>query len=314
VSAKARAARVLVLVLDWNGARDTFKCLASLRGLRFEGEYRVMVIDNGSREPIGPHLERGFGWVDHVRNEVNLGYAGGNNVGLKRALEERFDYACILNNDVTVTGDFLSELVGAARSGSRVAAAGAKVLAAGEPGRLYMTYGEVTYRQSLVRLCGWRRRDRARGGGREAPREVEWVPGCCLLMSVEALREVGLLDEEFFAYHEDADWCARARKKGWRVLYVPQAVVYHRGNASLGGRRYVSARAYLSARNSILFARKHATRAQKAKLAAFILLSLPLQYLRRVPVGEGRGVTLKVEGWLDGLRGRPIPLEELGLR
>lgn len=314
MSAAGGPVRVLVLVLDWNGARDTFKCLASLRDLRFEGEYRVMVIDNGSREPIGPDLKREFAWVDYIRNGVNLGYAGGNNVGLKHALEEGFDYACILNNDVTVSADFLAKLVGAVRGGVRVGAAGAKVLAAEEPGRLYMSYGQITYRQSLVRLCGWRKPDRAKGGGGEAPREVEWVPGCCLLMSVEALREVGLLDEEFFAYHEDADWCARARKRGWRVLYVPQAVVYHRGNASLGGRRYVSARAYLSARNSVLFARKHATPAQKAKLAAFILLSLPLQYLRRVPAGEGRGVTLKVEGWLDGLMGRPIPLERLGLR
>ncbi len=314
MSAAGGPVRVLVLVLDWNGARDTFECLASLRDLRFGGECRVMVIDNGSREPIGADLRREFAWVDHCRNEVNLGYAGGNNVGLRRALEEGFDYACILNNDVTVTADFLAELVGAARGGVRVAAAGAKVLAAEEPGRLYMSYGEVTYRQSLVRLRGWRKLDRPEAGGAEAPREVEWVPGCCLLMSVEALREVGLLDEDFFAYHEDVDWCARARKRGWRVLYVPRAVVYHRGNASLGGRKYISARAYLSARNSVLFARKHATPAQKAKLAAFILLSLPFQYLRRVPVGEGRGVTLKVEGWLDGLRGRPVPLEKLELR
>ncbi len=306
--------RVLLIVLNWNGARDTYKCLASLRALHYPGELKVLVIDNGSREKLSPDLGEKFPEVELIETGKNLGYAGGNNIGLRRAVEEDFTYACILNNDVTAMPGFLTALVDAAGKRDRVAAAGAKLLATGEPGMLYMTYGEITYRQSLVRLAGWRERERPVGAAGEDTREVEWVPGCCLLLSVAALRAIGFFDEEFFAYHEDVDWCTRARRQGWRILYVPAASVYHWGNSSLGGRKYVTARAYLSARNTVLFARKHATSLEKLKLAAFIVFSLPFQYLRRLPSGEGGGVTLKVRGWRDGLRGSPIPYEELGLR
>jgi GT2 family glycosyltransferase len=301
--------RVLVVVLNWNGAADTLACLESLAAADYPA-FATLVIDNGSRSSVAPAVRQRFPATACVELPANLGYAGGNNVGLRRALAEGYDFACVLNNDTVVDPGFLGAAVAAA-SAPRVAAAGGKVVSFDDPGRLWMTYGSVTYRQSLIRLEGWGERDR---GQFDTAREVEWVPGCAVLLSCAALADVGLFDERFFAYHEDVDWCTRARERGWRIVYAPEAVVRHRGQRTLGGPAYTSPRKYLSARNTVLFARKHASTRQLVKLWAFIVLTLPFVFLRRLATGEARGVVLKVRGWWDGLRDREPPFEALGLR
>jgi GT2 family glycosyltransferase len=309
VATASDAPRVLVIVLDWNGAEDTLACLESLEGLDY-APFDVLVIDNGSRVSVVPEVRRRFPRHACIELPTNLGYAGGNNVGLRRALDEGYAFAWVLNNDTIVGAAALRHAIVAACA-PRVAAVGGKVLAHADPSRLWMTYGSINYRQSLIGLAGWGERDR---GQYDESREVEWVPGCALLLSCVALREVGLFDERFFAYHEDVDWCTSAREHGWRILYEPRSVVLHRGNRTLGGPSYTSPRKYLSARSTVLFARKHATAAQRAKLCASILLTLPFVYLRRVSTGEAEGVRLKVRGWIDGLRDREPPYEALGLR
>lgn len=306
---EAASPRVLVVVLNWNGADDTLACLASLAAVAGPPAFDVLVIDNGSRRSVVPVVRERFPRVRCLELAENQGYAGGNNVGLRLALAEGYAFAYVLNNDTEVEPGFLAGALAAA--GPRVAAVGAKVLALDEPGRLWMTYGSVDYRQSLIQLAGWGERD---DGRYDAERDVEWVPGCAALLSCAALADVGLFDERFFAYHEDVDWCTTARERGWRVVYAPAGVVRHRGHRSLGGPTYNSPRKYLSARNSILFARKHATPAQKLKLAASIVLTLPFVFLRRLVSGDLQGVGYKVRGWLDGLRDREVPLAALGLR
>ncbi len=309
MTSSASIPRVLVVVLDWNGADDTLACLESLAAANHPS-CDTLMIDNGSRQSAAPAVRRRFPGVRCVELPVNLGYAGGNNVGLRLALADGYDFAFVLNNDTVVDPSFLRAAVDAAAD-PRVAAVGGKVLAFDDPGRLWMTYGTVNYRQSLIHLEGWGARDT---GQYDTRRDVEWVPGCALLMRREALEDVGLFDERFFAYHEDVDWCTRARARGWRIVFAPDSVVRHRGNRTLGGPAYTSPRKYLSARSTVLFARKHATRAQRLKLWASILVTLPFVFLRRLATGEQRGVWLKVRGWLDGLRDRDPPFDALGLR
>lgn len=301
--------RVLVVILNWNGADDTIACLTSLAAVDYPS-FDTLVIDNGSRQSVAPLVRARFPGVECIELPINLGYAGGNNVGLRYALERHYEFVYVLNNDAVVDPGTLRAAVTAAAD-PRIAAVGGKVLAFDDPGRLWMTYGAVDYRQSLVSLAGWGERDR---GQYDAARDVEWVPGCALLLSCRALAEVGLFDERFFAYHEDVDWCTSARERGWRIRYAPDAVVRHRGNRTLGGPAYVSPRKYLSARSTVLYARKHATPAQRIKLWASIVVTLPFVFLRRLPTGEAGGVRYKVRGWLDGVRDREPPFEEFGLR
>jgi len=143
---------------------------------------------------------------------------------------------------------------------------------------------------------------------------VDWVSGCAILLTRPALDDVGLLDERFFAYHEDVDWCTSARARGYRMLWAPAARVVHRGAGSLAGRGIDSPATYLTARNTVLFARKHARAHEWLGLGVTIGGSLLLEYLRRRRRGEGRVVELLVRGYLDGALGRELPHRALGLR
>jgi GT2 family glycosyltransferase len=192
-----------------------------------------------------------------------------------------------------------------------IAVVGPKVLAREDPSRLWLAWGEVTYRQSLVALRG--------AGAPDGPRfaherDVPWIAGCAMWMSADALGAIGPFDETFFAYHEEVDWCTRARAAGWRVVYAPAAVVTHTGRGTAGGRGAVRIRKYFAARNSILFARKHGTPLQRMKLWAFLAATLPLQLLRHWPDGTADDVWLKIHGVRDALAGREPPFEALGLR
>jgi GT2 family glycosyltransferase len=188
---------------------------------------------------------------------------------------------------------------------------GPKVLTREDPRRLWLAWGRITWRQSLVALCG---ADAPDGPEWDAQRDVEWIAGCAMWLSAAALARVGLLDETFFAYHEEVDWCTRARRAGLRVVYCPRAVVTHTGRGTAGGEGAVRIRTYFAARNTILFARKHAGAAQWLKLAGFLGVSLPLQLLWHLPRGDAGRVFLKLRGIRDALGHRPLPLEELGLR
>jgi hypothetical protein len=271
----------------------------------------VVLVDNASREPILEEVRRRHPEVRTISNPRNLGYTGGNNVGIALLLAGGADYVFVLNNDARVRPDTVSELVAVASRDPRIAAVGAKVLREDDPGRLWMAWGEVTYHQSLVRLVGHDERDGPRFA---SERDVGWVSGAAILLSRHALLDIGPFDEEFFAYHEEVDWCATARERGYRIVFAPRAVVTHRGQASSGGAgAYVSRRQYLTARNMIRFVRKHASRAERLRFAAFLAADLPLSYVRRLLTREQAGVVLKLRGIYDSLRGRPIPRAELGL-
>jgi GT2 family glycosyltransferase len=302
-----RSNQTIAVVVHWKDAEDTLGCVASLEG---ESDLSVIVVDNGSHEPVGELLARRAPDVECLRSPQNLGYAGGANLGIRRALARGADTVLLLNNDARVQPGAMVAARAILQAGD-VAVVGPKVLAREDPRRLWLAWGRITWRQSLVALCG---ADAPDGPEWNAQREVEWIAGCAMWLRATALARVGLLDETFFAYHEEVDWCTRARRAGLRVVYCPRAVVTHTGRGTAGGENSVRIRTYFAARNTILFARKHAGAAQWLKLAAFLGVSLPLQMLWHLPQGDAGRVWLKVRGIRDALTDRPLPLEELGLR
>jgi hypothetical protein len=299
-------ARVTAVVVHWQDAEETLGCVESLAA---EPGVDVLVVDNGSHTPIGEALAaRG---VACLRSAENRGYAGGANLGLRRALDAGADVVLLLNNDARVRPGATAAALAVLAADPRIAVVGPKVLAREDPSRLWLAWGEVTYRQSLVALCGAGAED---GPAFARERDVDWVAGCAMWFRREALAAVGLLDEAFFAYHEEVDWCARAREAGWRVVYGPRAVVTHTGRGSHGSPASIRIRKYFAARNAILFARRHATRAQAVKLACFLAVTLPLELLWHWPRGRAGESWLKVRGVRDALGGRRPPFEALGLR
>ena len=299
------------VVLNWNGLEDTLGCLESLGRLDFEG-LSVLVVDNGSRISPRERLASEYPGAGLIENAENLGYSGGNNVGIRRAIDDGAEFVWVLNNDTVVDPSSLTELVAAAGRPPRAAAVGGKVLRAGPADRIWVTWGRVTWLQSLIGLVGEGKDDHPRY---DVERQVRWIPGCSLLLRTEAIGELGGFDEDFFAYHEDVEWAERARRRGWELWYNGRACIRHAVHGSSGGPdSYTGFRKYLSARNSMLFARRYGRPWHWVLMATAIVMTLPFQYLRRVLSGDAASVHLKVRGWLDGLRGKPVPLSELGLR
>lgn len=300
--------RVSVVIPMWNQPELTQRCLRSLRQLARAPE-QVIVVDNGSQPDPSEALRTNSPEVAVVRLDRNHGFAGGCNVGIRRALAAGAEAVLLLNNDTTIHPALLSELVRELESDPRIAAAGAKTLTDEIPPRIHAAYGVLTFHGSLVRVEGWL--DPDIGKFNEAC-DVDSASGSALLMRREALEAIGLLDEEFFAYHEDVDWCARARRLGWRIRYVPSALIYHRMHASTGG-GYASPITYLVARNSILFVRKNATAGQALRYGIYTAGNLLKEFALRWRRGELRGYLLRLRGLRDGLLRRAVPVTDLGL-
>jgi len=164
-----------------------------------------------------------------IENGDNLGYAGGNNVALRRATKWNYDWALVLNNDTTVPPDLLPQLAATAESRPRVGMVSCRI-ASGDA-RRYPPYegGMLRYRLGVHWLKRWH--------GRNGNQEVNFVPGCAAFLSVTMLRDIGLFDERFFLYSEDVDLSYRAARAGWSLLLNLDTTVDHALAASSGGYR-----------------------------------------------------------------------------
>jgi GT2 family glycosyltransferase len=300
--------RSAAVIVHWQDPGETLGCVESVRTEPLD---RIVVVDNGAREPVGALLAERAPAVQVIRVPENRGYAGGANVGMQAALADGAESVLLLNNDARVAPGACAAAARMLASDARIAIVGAKVVTRGDPGRLWLAWGDVTYRQSLVALRG---ADAPDGPAWNVARDVDWIAGCAMWFRGAALRALGGLDEAFFAYHEEVEWCARARARGRRVVYCPDAVVTHTGRGSHGGPASIRIRKYFGARNTILFARRHAGAAEWTKLAAFLAASLPLELAWHALRGAPAGTWLKLRGVRDGLFGRRPPFEELGLK
>lgn len=314
---------VAVLILTWNRRDDVLRCVASLERLDYPN-FLPVVIDNASRDDTVAVLRERFPAVHVIANPTNRGYAGGNNAGIRWALSRGADYVLIINSDTEVLPEMISELVRVAESDPRIAVVGCRNLLLEEPARLWGAYGVLDYGPFVVRAAGERALD---GPEYHVVKDVDWVIGNGYMWRRAALEQVGLLDESFFGYHEDVDWCARARAAGWRVVYTGTAAILHLGGSSSAPeQKRVFPRSYFLGRNGVRFVRRHGSAAQRARFAALCLAAFAARALRaallRVFPSEptrrrGRAAwTMEMSflrGMLDGLRDRPIPFAELGL-
>ncbi len=249
-----RSPRVAVVIINWNGLADTSECLDSLRDTTYLN-HETIVMDNGSSGDDARVLQERFGDSTHlIASEKNLGFAGGCNLAMREALARGVDYVLLLNNDVTVDTRFLDELVGAAERLPDAAALCPKMYFHDRPTVICSTGGRVNPWAGTARQVGRGEKDR---GQYEQVAVRDYADGACMLIRREALERVGLLDEEYFAYWEETDWCARAGEMGLKSYYVPNARIWHKAARSQApDAQYY----YLFRRNALLFLRKRKSR------------------------------------------------------
>jgi GT2 family glycosyltransferase len=285
---------VACIVLNYNGREITLQALESLGAMTYPSCHRI-VVDNGSTDGSFEAIAERFPEVTQVRTEVNLGPAGGANLGIRHALERGYDYLLILNNDIEVAPDLLTELVQVAEGDPSIGIVGPKAYYYWDRERLWSAGDRIVFREAVTRKRGQGEIDR---GQHDRDEEMGYVSGCAQLVRRAVFEEVGLWDPIFHLSFEDADFCLRARKAGWRCWFAHRARLWHMVSVSTGG--YRAPKTYQTARSTAIFVRRHASFRQTVTSVAMMLLALPAAFLRELPRRNTAAVRAKVRGYFDG--------------
>ncbi|WP_022948507.1 glycosyltransferase family 2 protein [Methylohalobius crimeensis] len=244
--------KVSIIILNWNGRDDTLACLDSVFKIDYPN-FDVVVVDNGSTDDSVPAIRKAFPQAHLIETGKNLGYAGGNNVGIQYALNNKADYIFVLNNDTTVAPDVLTHLVQAAEKHPEAAVLGPVIYEMERPETIW-TAGEAFGEGfTCVHL---RQGESETVLNKDDGRTVDWVTGAAFFTRSSALRDIGLFDERYFLVYEESDWCFRARRAGYSCLIVPQASVWHKVGSAFGSESS-PLRTYFSTRNRLLFAEQN---------------------------------------------------------
>jgi hypothetical protein len=275
--------KLVAVVLNWNGGDDTLAAVESLRGIE------TICVDNGSTDGSDGRIAERFPEVELLPLGENRGFAGGNNPGIRRALERGADWVLLLNNDAVAPA-------GLAEALERAVAPRVGILAC-----------KVVYPDGRVQYAGARFLANLGYSGRSWTRErgtnVDRADGAAMAVSRAAAERVGLLDEELFAYVEDVEWSLRIRRAGFTIELVPDAVVVHKGSASTGGSAS-TANLYYDTRNTIVVCERHAplppvARGLRRGVIVGAHLAQALTHPRRIDA-----IRAVLEGWRDARRGR----------
>lgn len=247
--------KVTIIVLNWNGADHTVACLAALTATTY-ANFDILAVDNGSSDDSVASIRSAFPNLRIIETGRNLGYAGGNNVGIKEALAQGAQYVWILNNDTVVQPDTLQRMVDAAERDESIGMVGSKVCYLDTPDIIWYAGGTVDLKCGGTRHIGKDEPDR---GQHDTPAETGYVTGCSMLVKRQVIEAIGLMDEAYFLYFEDVDWSLKARQAGWKLLYEPKAVLYHAEGAQ-DGKLYSDRFIYYTLRNRLYFMKRFAPR------------------------------------------------------
>jgi GT2 family glycosyltransferase len=244
--------KVSVILVNLNQEVHTRECIQSLLNVS-HGNLEIILVDNHSSDGSGERLRREFPTIVFLQNEDNLGFAEGNNIGVREALRRGADYVMLLNNDTIVEKNFIEPLLKLAISDPAIGVQSCKIYFFSKPNTFWYAGGILDVDKAMGSHKGMHEIDTGRYDKIE---DTGFATGCMMFIPRAVLEKVGLLDSSFFIYSEDSDWCERARQLGYRVVFNPQAKLWHK--VSITTRIDSPFYLYFTMRNKILFLRKHA--------------------------------------------------------
>ena len=292
--------RVSVIVLNWNGRDDTLACIESLRSIDYP-DHEVMVVDNGSSDGSVDALRTRFPELEIVETGQNLGFAEGNNVGIRRALARGADYVFLLNNDTVVDPFLLRRLVEAAERCPEGGIFTPKIYYHSQPARIWSA--GVRWLEGTMEFQHVQDETQYRFDERGVA-ATDYACGCALLVKSAILRKVGLLDAKFFLTYEETDLCYRARREGILSYYVPRAVLWHKISVSFGGAESPLIR-YFITRNRLLWGERYLHFAQLMQLYKVTWWELHSRFIKRSSSAPPvKNVLQRAREFASGLRER----------
>lgn len=244
-----------IILLNWNGYEFTKACLESLKLVDYP-DFEVIVVDNGSTDGSLRKLKECFTKVIYLTSSENLGFTGGNNLGIRYALKRGFQNVLLLNNDTIVDRDFVKPLITHLQTTPSCAAVQPLIYYLHDQKELWNAGGR--YKKWLGKSeTSYVIKDP------EDPYATDWITGCAFMIKSSVIKKVGLLDPAYFAYYEDVDWSLRIKTAGMELAVVPQSVIYHEAGASskskvAGKEGFLDARVhFLNVRNQLFQLRNH---------------------------------------------------------
>ncbi|QDU84732.1 N-acetylglucosaminyl-diphospho-decaprenol L-rhamnosyltransferase [Planctomycetes bacterium Pla163] len=292
---------IWVVIVNFDGGAGNLRSIASVLDEGVDPQH-VVFVDNASSDGSTELVDERWPDLVRVTNTQNLGFGAAANQGMELALGAGAQAVFLLNNDAWLEPGCLERLVACLVEEPEVAICGPLVLAGTQGTTVWAAGGAMTWRQNLSTLVGHGRPATAL---HRSNRDVDYVPGCALLVRADDLRRTGLLDADLFAYHEDVDLCLRVAARGRRVRLIGSAVVRHEAHGATGG-GYNPRRKYMMGVNAIWFLRRYGTPVRWVGFVLFDVVPIPLLVLVGSFDGRWRGALAKALGHWHGLRGRRV--------
>lgn len=265
---------VAIIIVNFQGREDTLECLESLRGLTYPN-FRIYLVDQASQDGTPQAVRELFPEVCVIENPVNNGFAGGNNRGIEAACKAGAEYLFLLNNDTTVAPNLLEPLVELAESDPQIGVVGPLMLYHSDPEVIWSAGGQMSAKGESTQRDQGIRIDTIS----PEPREADFIVGCGLLVKRSVLETVGLLEEAYFLYYEEADLCARIRKAGYQILMQPASHLWHKVSRTTGPESDLTF--YYMRRNHLLYLSRHGDSLSRVAAGAIDIVYLALVFAVR---------------------------------
>jgi GT2 family glycosyltransferase len=255
---------IAIILVNWNGKEDSLECLSSLKKISY-APHEIILVDNGSSDDSVACIQQSFPDIHLIETKKNLGFAGGNNVAIRWALEKKFDFLFLLNNDTIVAPDILEELLAASRAKPKAGILGANVLRYKDPTTIDHLGGIWDPSIAEFHSPFTEHKDHES----IQMQKVDYVSGCAFFVKKELFEAIGLLEEKFFLIWEESDFCARAQKQGFEIWTVPSAKIWHKVSASFTGKPHLQ---YYWWRNRLLWIERNCSKKELFALYKNLLL------------------------------------------
>ena len=249
---------IAVILVNWKKYNLTSNCINSLNKSNYKN-FKIILVDNEYSEKSLIDLKNKHKELIVFKEKNNLGFAGGNNIGIRYALENDYDYIMLLNNDTEVKENFILTLVERMEKNLFLAAVQPLILNFSNKSIIWNAGGKLN---KFLGLTSTRLNNNKLNSSIVFDDYTDWISGCCILIKSEILTKVGLLDEKFFNYYEDVDWSLRMKNLGYDLGFVKESIIYHHGSSSSKNKKnkegVISSKIhYFNIRNHILLLKKH---------------------------------------------------------
>jgi len=298
---KVNLPTVHIVILNWNGLEDTLECLSSLESMTYTA-VKAIVVDNASRDNQAETIEQNFPDVIVLKQTENLGFCGGCNVGIKYALESGADFVMLLNNDTLVPPDLIEKLLAGFENLENAGAVSPIILEHPATEKIWFSQARWDVAEAQFRLS--KPNEKYEDFADKKPYLSDFACGCCLFAPAKIFETVGLLDERYFAFYDEAEWCARLRENGFESYVIPSAFMYHKVSRSTPS--LVST--YLLSRNRLLWMTENLLVKDKLKSIPYLLKEFIWHFLNLIGLRKGNYTKQHsralLHGWKDYMFGK----------